>query len=630
MDNAETFLKIFDDHSSIIVLIDPETSRIVGVNTVATQFYGYSFEEFKNMKLSKLNVLPEKELDEKIRQARQDGRRFFNVTHKLKNGDTRKIEVNTSLVTLGEKKYLFSIVKDVSYIEKLNQKIKEERQLYQRLIEVASDGVHILDTDGNVVYCSHSFANMLGYRYEDALKLNVKHWEANFQGNELMATLKRVFENASTFETIHKRKDGSTFNAQVNAKGILINNQKLLYASSRDITVQKKMEQELIHAKKQAESASKAKSDFLANMSHEIRTPMNAVIGLTKILQDTELSSKQVDLLGKVELSSNILLKLINDILDYSKIEAGKLKLEKEVFHLRSSLENVYNMFEDKADTLDLKFNLNIEKDIPDYIQGDSLRLSQVIINLLGNAFKFTSTGSVTLEAKLEELNQKNIFIRFNIIDTGIGIKESQISKLFKAFEQADNSTTRKFGGSGLGLRLCKKFVKLMGGEISVESTQSQGSTFSFTACFKQVDVIDKEEYVKNVKELSFTKPVKKLKVLIAEDNEMNVMVIKNIIMKLGHDYKIAYNGQEAVEMYQQDQFDIIFMDLHMPIMDGFEATRKIRALNSQIPIIAVSASVMEDDVNKAKEAGTSGHISKPIQIKDFSHLLNDLSKKAS
>lgn len=384
---------------------------------------------------------------------------------------------------------------------------------------------------------------------------------------------------------------------------------------------------ELVIARKNAMEVAEARSLFLANMSHEIRTPMNGIIGMVDILKKTKLAEDQRDYLAIIESSGDSLLSIINDLLDYSKLEAGKLELENIPFMLSHELNNVFRMLDVLARKKDITLSLEIDEMTPDFLTGDPVRLKQIIINLVNNAIKFTHVGGVTIKVDPQRLKgKKSIILQFEITDTGIGISEDGKKALFQSFSQADKSTTRKFGGTGLGLVICKNLVEMMGGEIGVESVLGKGSTFWFTAVF---DIIAEDVYQLAVQDettdhLKKTEFNKRLKILLAEDNKINQKVASAILSKMGHVVDIANNGKEAVDLYRGSNYDIIFMDIQMPEMDGMEATLKIREFEEaenkvkKIPIIALTANAMEKDREKYLGAGMDDYISKPFKSEEL------------
>lgn len=375
---------------------------------------------------------------------------------------------------------------------------------------------------------------------------------------------------------------------------------------------------DLDEAKKEAESATLAKSEFLANMSHEIRTPMNALLGfISLVLEDIDLKQTNRQNLKTAKESGNALLSIINEILDLSKAESGKLTLESKPFNIQSIVGSIINTNQLKAQEKGLTLDFNINEDVPENVIGDPTRFRQILINLVGNAIKFTEKGSVEIIA--QKTKEENMFV-FSVKDTGIGIPEDRQDKIFQSFEQADASTTRRFGGTGLGTTISKQFVELMGGKIWVESEAGIGSTFYFTARLPATDQKPEEDLFG-----VYDTPIKRAKrlfhVLLAEDTPANVTLAISRLEKQGHSVKHVWNGRQAVELFEEDEFDIILMDVQMPEMDGLEATRHIRLQDGgDLPILALTASVTEEDKKKYIDAGLDDVVGKPT---DFGFLFN-------
>lgn len=362
----------------------------------------------------------------------------------------------------------------------------------------------------------------------------------------------------------------------------------------------------------EAASASVAKSAFLANMSHEIRTPMNGIIGMAQLLQESNPSDEQKEYVDAIRKSSDVLLDLINDILDLSKIEAGKIDLEHIDFNLGHVLDDVQHLLMAKAAAKGVHLEIEIEKDMPLILKGDPTRIRQIVLNLAGNAVKFTDQGKILLTVNVLERMGDTILIRFTVKDTGIGISKEKQKTLFKPFTQTDISTTRKYGGTGLGLNISKQLVDMMGGTIGVESTVQKGSTFWFTILFeygRKDRVTATAKTIDSVEERLFH-------ILVAEDNPVNQKVIETLLLKMGHSVQMAQNGIEAVKMVREENFDLILMDGSMPDMDGFEATKLIRSTGNTIPIIAVTAHAMQGDRQEFLNAGMDDYLAKPIDAK--------------
>ena len=876
------FENMFKIHSAIMLLIDAKTGNIIDANHSACKFYGYTLDEFKKLNISNINVLSKKDIQDKIKEAKNLNNNTFIFPHRLKSGEIKMVESNTSPIKTDNGEILFSIIKDISNEVDLKNNLKNKDELLQNFANqvpgvlytyqyfpdgrscfpfasehineiyevnpnsVVNDSKEVLEkiyekdiklvsksiiksykelsvwkctyrvklekkglrwlygeakpvkqTDGSVIWFGYikditEQKNIEAKTLDTTLKLELATsaskqgiWRWKFSTNILECddSMYKIYGIVKTEEINHydiwsktivkedlplveekinsARQTDGTFDITyrikrlddgkiryIKASAICQfdeNGDKIaLVGSNIDIT-------ELEIAKIKSQKANEAKSKFLANMSHEIRTPLNGTIGLINLVLDTPLNPLQNDYLKKAIQTSNSLLNIINDILDYSKIEIGKLDTLKEPFSLNQLLENVTNIFGYQVYEKGLEFNFTIDPKINNNLVGDSLRLTQVLNNFVGNAIKFTQKGYVNIDISIINKTDNKILLDFSVKDTGIGIALENQHKLFKAFNQEDSSTTKRFGGTGLGLVISKQLVEIMGGEVYFNSIKDKGSTFGFKIELEYIKdsilkdenlktysnsnflIIDDNEiykdylekillswkikslnvsndlevyeillkekidyiivdccvpklnglnllkklqdnninipnilmitaynkqelleeaqnsniYIEKILEKPFTpstlyntlfdkkieskrveskkmKLITPKKALVVEDNEINQIVTSKMLENMGFSIDIANDGVEAVSMVNKFNYDMVFMDLQMPNMDGFEATKKIREFNKTIPIIALSAAVMDKDKELTSLAGMNKHLAKPLIKEELEKVLDE------
>lgn len=496
----------------------------------------------------------------------------------------------------------------------------ESEEMFRNIFNSFQDIYFRCDIKGNLTMISPSVKELLGYEPEQVLSKNITNYYLyNSRIKELFRQLVK-YKTVRNFEASVISENGQLLQCICNIRLIYGKNglPTEIEGVARDITELKRTNLELLHAKEVAEKSLKVKEQFLANMSHEIRTPMNGVIGMVDLLASTSLDGEQRSYVEIIRKSSRTLLNILNDILDLSKIEAGKMQLRKSVLRLQNVVDKLHALFSQQATTQGIMLRYEIDSQLPEYILADETRLLQVFSNLTSNAIKFTNKGgAVDIQLILEGTFDDIHLIRADVRDTGIGIDEAQLKKLFSSFSQLDNSLSKSYGGTGLGLAISKQLCRLMGGDIGVESQPGFGSTFWFTFQAQQASAND---YVDHDNELDLLLREDIMEnspnILLVDDNDVNRQVARSILAKVGYTVEVAQNGFEALEKVQEQVFDIVFMDIQMPEMDGITTTAKIRELPlEKMPvIIAMTAYSMEEDRANILEAGLDDYLSKPIK----------------
>ena len=541
-------------------------------------------------------------------------------------------------------------------INRLLVRLNDSLAWVQGIMENVPNAIFTLNQQGRVESCNSAAEDLLGYSQAELYGRDF--WSlVGGQGPDFCRRL--VHDTAGqgrhqVRELRARRRDGAERDLELHFNVMRLFEKSLIICVALDITERKRAQEEIQRmnqeleqrvaertreltravteleaAKQAAEAASLAKSQFLANMSHEIRTPMNGVIGMAELLLNTELDSEQMGYVKAIRSSGETLLAVINDVLDFSKIEAGKMELESVAFDIREMFQDALEPLQPQARGRGLKLTLVVDPAVPRRLVGDPVRLRQVLLNLVNNAVKFTKEGGVLVEVRAGAEQGEQVLLEVAVTDTGIGIPLEKQEHIFNAFEQVDGSTTRRFGGTGLGLAISAQLVKLMGGEIEVQSRPGYGSTFRFTARLKTAAPEAKPEGAESAAPDS--EPAASLDILLVEDTPINQQVALGMLSRLGHRVTLAENGREALTALAERDFDLVLMDVQMPVMDGLEATAAIRRREKgrgggHVPIIAMTAHAMKEDRQRCLDAGMDGYLSKPIQLQGLARVIAEVT----
>lgn len=631
--SQEKFSKAFEFSSALMAISTVEEGRYLEVNRSFLDTLGFSREEVLGRTSVELGIIPDSATRQRMRVQLEKYGEFSNrqITVHTKAGTPRTGLLSAQCIRIQSTRYLLTVLNDITELKKAEEELRRSEARWQFALEGAGDGVWDWNAETNHVFFSPRWKSMIGFQNHE-IGDTLDEWDSRIHPDDrdsVFRALNRHLAGETPLYISEHRlrcKDGSY--KWILDRGKVIERSpdgKPLRAigTHSDITERKEMEQAIVEARERAEVANRAKSRFLANMSHEIRTPLNGVIGMSRLLQFTDLTEEQREYVENLDISAQNLMSVINDILDLSKIEAGRFDLDCTEFSLRKSIEDVvislYPGIRDKCLTL----TTHIDTAVPDSVMGDQVRFKQIILNLLGNAVKFTEEGEIRLTVRVEERTADSVRIRASIADTGIGIAPENLESIFAPFEQADTSIGKRFGGTGLGLAICRQIVGLMGGHLWAESEPGTGSTFH-----AEIPFLLQRGKTEPLREPARRLPAQaahSLSILVAEDTRINRLVVTGLLGKLGHSCTCVENGREAVEAWRTGRFDCILMDIRMPVMDGEEAAAMIREQETEgerTCIIALTAHSLKEDRERLLAGNFDGYLSKPLEAEQLVDLL--------
>ena len=634
---SEERFRILADGCPALMWVTDEEGGVRFINRAYREFFGATYGEVDGRKWQAM-IHPE--------DAPEYGRAFFLAVreHTSFNAETRIRRADGQwrwvasyaeprLSPAGEFLGHVGLSLDITERRQGEQALQASEEQFRQLTENIREVFWMMSPDaGQVIYVSPTYEPVWG-RTCDSLYRDPMGWADTIHPDDreraLAASARQRMGEALESEYRIRRPDGEEKWIRDRAFPVRDPAGQLIRIAgiAEDISERKRYEEELIRARRDADAANRAKSCFLANMSHEIRTPMNGVLGMLQLLAETDLAEEQRQCLDVAQESGWALLALIDQILDLAKVEAGKLALEKLSFSPRDTIENVVQLLRVQAREKSLNVYSRVSSEVPDVLLGDAQRLRQVLMNLIANAVKFTERGEVALAVAVDSAAGSTATLRFTVTDTGIGIPLARAAELFSPFTQADASTTRKYGGTGLGLAIAKQLVELMGGTLGVNSHEGRGSIFWFTAIFDLAPA-GRQQAVREWGDAGSRRPVAKIRlatngrILVAKDNATNRDVALALLAKLGYQGSAVTNGAGAVEALRHGPYDLVLMDCEMPVMDGFEATRQIRASAPDIPIIALTADAMAADRDRCLAAGMNDYLPKPVDLRRLAEVL--------
>ena len=628
------------EHSQGLICMHDLAGYLRAINPAAARLLGYTPEAMIGRSLADfLTPAARQHFGHYLEQVRLDGQAAGRMYVQTSAGDERVfLYRNTLLGEPGEPPYVLGYGQDITDLYSAENALRAAEARLSSIIGSAMDAIITFDAKQRVTLFNSAAERMLGYSAAEAIgqpleRFIPERFRSAHHGHVLtFGVSQRVNHDMGMIHPISGlRADGQEFPIEASIAQIETAGEKIFTIILRDITQRRRAEEALADARDQALAASRLKSEFLATVSHEIRTPMNGVIGMAELLIETQLDAEQREFAETISSSAHALLAIINDILDYSKIEAGKLAIESAELSVSELLDGVMRLLSSRAGAKNLLLSTELAGDVPARVRGDAGRLRQVLLNLVGNAIKFTRRGSVAVRVSVDEARAEAFVLRFTVSDTGIGIAPAIRQRLFQPFVQADGSVTRKYGGTGLGLAISKSLAELMGGAIGCESSEGQGSTFWFTARCDAAASRAPLPATPHAGALPSAPAEPHGIVLLVEDHPVNVQLAVRQLQRLGYIADIAANGEEAIAAVSAapERYQLVLMDCQMPVMDGYAAARAIRMLGlaRHIPIIAMTASVLQSDRDACLIAGMDDFLSKPVRIDDLARMIEHWSK---
>ncbi|MEG4031051.1 MULTISPECIES: PAS domain S-box protein, partial [unclassified Microcoleus] len=625
--SEEKFSTAFRSSPNPIAIARFADGRYIEVNDSFLSTFSYYREQVIGFTARDLNLWVNLEERDRYRQLLQESGVVRNQEFdcRTSSGEVRKMLVSADIIELGGEACILLVTNDITDRQRAEEALKESEAKYRDLVETSQDMIWSVDVEGRYTFVNAAVQQIFGYSPEEMIGRKFSEFQIPEQLPKDNEIFQRMLNGESVFqyETIQLAKDSRPINLRFNSLVVRDSEGNILgiTGTASDITEDKKAEAALQQAKEVADAANKAKSEFLSKMSHELRTPLNAILGFTQVLgRDRSLSHIQQEQIAIISRSGEHLLTLINDVLEMSKIEAGRITLNPTSFDLYHLLHSLEEMLKLKADSKDLQLSWHINSNIPQYVKTDESKLRQVLINLLGNAIKFTTKGSVTLrvtaiEKQKSPTDNEPRTITFEVEDTGHGIAPTEIGSLFKAFVQTD-AGRKSQEGTGLGLPISRQFVQLMGGDITVSSTLNRGTIFSFDIHISSPEMAEVQPRQSRRRVIGLEPNQPSYRILVVDDKWESRLLLVNLLEPLGLEVREAENGQEAITIWETWKPHLIWMDMQMPVIDGYEATRQIKAKiqDEATPIVALTASAFEEERAIVLSSGCDDFVSKPFQ----------------